>query len=254
MTIDTNLAEKVGGKAFSRRPATTNIETALTLATGAALAIYGALRRDWFGAALAGGGSYLVYCGVTDLKRPYQGRVRAAFTINKPPQEVYDFVRNSENWGRALREPKFEHDGQGNVTLRFGANDKTEFKSRIELTDEQPGEYIAWASEEQMLEHRGVVRFKKAPGDRGTEISVALEYKSPTGPISHALASLAGLDPQQLVREGLRQIKHLMETGEIPTTEGQPVGARGFSGATKRVLYHERPAVEVQREERLAGD
>src|SRR6185312_4764662 len=167
MTITTNLAEKNGGKAFSRRPATTNVETALTLATGAAVGIYGAVRRDWFGAALAAGGGYLVYCGVTDLKRPYQGRVRAAFTINKPPQEVYDFVRNSENWGRALREPKFEHDGQGNVTLRFGANDKTEFKSRIELTDEQPGEYIAWASEEQMLEHRGVVRFKKAPGDRG---------------------------------------------------------------------------------------
>jgi hypothetical protein len=67
------------------------------------------------------------------------------------------------------------------------------------------------------------------------------------------LAALAGLDPQQLVREGLRQIKQLMETGEIPTTEGQPVGARGITGTTKRVLYHERPAVELQPEERLAG-
>ena len=129
------------------------------------------------------------------------------------------------------------------MTLRFGAEDGAEFKSHVELTDEKPGEFIAWASEEQMLEHRGVVRFKKAPGDRGTEISVALEYKSPTGPI---LACVGGTwrasIPQQLVREGLRQIKQLMETGEIPTTEGQPVGARGFSGATKRVLYHERPA------------
>lgn len=253
MTINTNLAEK-GGKAFARRPATTNVETALTLATGGALAIYGALRRDWLGAAVAGGGGYLMYCGIKDIKRPYQGRARAAFTINKPPQEVYDFVRNSANWGRALREPKFEHDGKGGMTLRFGAENGAVFNSHVELTDERPGEYIAWASEEQMLEHRGVVRFRKAPGDRGTEISIALEYKSPTGPISHALASLAGLDPQQLVREGLRQIKQLMETGEIPTTEGQPVGARGFSGATKRVLYHERPAVEVQVKERLAGD
>jgi uncharacterized membrane protein len=254
MTITTNLAEKAGTKAFSRRPATTNIETALTLAAGAAIAIYGALRRDWLGAALAGGGGYLVYSGVTDLRRPYQGRARAAFTINKTPQEVYDFVRNPQNWGRELREPKFEHDGKGCVTLRFGAENGPEFKSHVELTDEKPGEFIAWASEEQMLEHRGVLRFKKAPGDRGTEISVALEYKSPTGPISHALAALAGFDLQQLVREGLRQIKQLMETGEIPTTEGQPVGARGFSGATKRVLYHERPAVEAQPVERLAGD
>jgi uncharacterized membrane protein len=160
-----------------------------------------------------------VYSGVTDLRRPYQGRARAAFTINKTPQEVYDFVRNPQNWGRELREPKFEHDGKGCVTLRFGAENGPEFKSHVELTDEKPGEFIAWASEEQMLEHRGVLRFKKAPGDRG-----------------------------------LRQIKQLMETGEIPTTEGQPVGARGFSGATKRVLYHERPAVEAQPVERLAGD
>lgn len=254
MTINTNLADEQGVRTFSRRPATTNFETALTLATGAALAIYGAFRRDWFGAALAGGGGYLVYCGVTDLRRPYQGRARAAFTINKTPQEVYDFVRNPDNWGRALREPKFEHDGKGCMTLRFGAENGADFKSHVELTDEKPGEFIAWASEEQILEHRGVVRFKKAPGDRGTEISIALEYKSPTGPISHALAVLAGFEPQQLVREGLRQIKQLMETGEIPTTEGQPVGSRRLSGATKRVLYHERPAVEVQAEERLAGD
>jgi uncharacterized membrane protein len=254
MTITTNLAEKEGAETFCRSRATTNVETAIALAAGTAIAIYGALRRDWFGAALAGGGGYLVYRGVSDLNRPYQGRVRAAFTINKSPQEVYDFVRNPDNWGRALREPKFRHDGQGNVTLRFGMNDRAELKSRIEITDQKPGQFIAWASEEQMLEHRGVVRFKKAPGDRGTEISIALEYKSPAGPISHALASLTGLDPEQLVREGLRQIKQLMETGEIPTTEGQPVGARGVIGTTKRVLYHERPAVEVQSAERLAGD
>lgn len=254
MTITTNLAGKLGTKPFSRRPATTNIETALTLAAGAAIAIYGAVRRDWLGAGLAAGGGYLVYCGVTDLRRPYQGRVRESFTINKPTQEVYDFVRNVANWGGTLREPKFEHDGNGIMTLRFGAEGGAAFKSHVEVTDEKPGDFIAWASQDQMLEHRGVVRFKKAPGDRGTEISIALEYKSPTGPISHAVAALAGLDPQQLVREGLRQIKQLMEAGEIPTTEGQPVGARGISGATKRVLYHERPAVEVQSEERLAGD
>lgn len=254
MTINTDLSKERGTKTFSSRPATTNVETVLTLASGAALAIYGVFRRDWFGAALAGGGSYLVYCGVNDLRRPYQGRVRASFTINKPPQEVYDFVRNSNNWGHALREPKFERDGNGNVTLRFGSGTETAFTSRIDLTDEKPGEFLSWASEEQLIEHRGVVIFKKAPGNRGTEVSVAVEYKSPTGPLSHLVASLAGVDPQHLVREGLRQIKQLMETGEIPTTEGQPVGARGFSGATKRILYRERPAVEVQPQERLAGD
>ena len=254
MTITTNLAEKHGEKPFSRRPATSKLETALTLAAGAAISVYGVLRRDWFGAAFAGGGGYLLYSGMSDLRRPYQGRARVAFTIAKSPQEVYDFVRNPQNWGRSLREPMFEHNGDGQVTLRLGKKKNAlDFKSRVELTDEKPGEYIAWASADQRFEHRGVVHFKKAPGDRGTEISVAVEYKSPTGPITHSLASLAGLNPEQLLREGLRQIKQLMEAGEIPTTVGQPVGARGLRATAKRVLYHERPAAEMQ-PQRLAGD
>ena len=253
MTITTNLAQKCGKKEFSRRHVSTNLETMLTLAAGAAISIYGLVRRDWFGAAFAGGGGYLLYRGVSDLRRPYMGKARVAFTIEKTPQEVYDFVRHTENWGHSLREPMFELGDGRNVTIRLGGDDGVEFKSQVQITDEKPAEYVAWASADQFLEHRGVVRFKKAPGDRGTEISVAFEYKAPAGPISRSLAALVGLNPEQLVREGLRQIKQLMETGEIPTTTAQPVGARGLRATAKRVLYHERPAAEMQ-PQRLAGD
>lgn len=251
MTITTNIAKR--GEEFSHRPATSKVETALTLAAGAAVSIYGVLRRDLFGAAVASGGGYLLYCGVSDLRRPYQGKVRVAFTINKSPQEVYEFVRNPENWRQRLRASTFERDGDNNLCLRVGGKDGLAVKSRAQITDEKPAEYIAWASDEQMVEHRGVVHFKRAPGDRGTELSVALEYKAPTGPVSRALSALAGLDPEQLLREALRQIKQLMEAGEIPTTNGQPVGARGVRGAAKRILFRERPAVEMQ-PQRLAGD
>lgn len=219
---------------------------------GAALSIYGIVRRDWLGAAVAGGGGYLLYCGAADLRRPYQGRVRVAFTIGKDPQEVYDFVRKTRNWDSGLRAMRFVHEGEG-LSIRFGDGKHLALKSRLEVTDEKPGEYIAWASDAHMIEHRGVVHFKKAPGERGTELSVALEYKAPTGPISRSLAMMAGLDPEQLVREGLRQIKQLIETGEIPTTIGQPVGARGMRGAVKRIAFRERPAVEPE-PERIAGD
>jgi len=253
MTITTDLAQKYGKRQFSRRHATSNFETTLTFAAGAAISIYGLLRRDWFGAAFAGGGGYLLYRGVSDIRRPYQGKARVAFTIGKTPQEVYEYVRNPGNWGHSLREPAFELGDGRNVTIRLGGEDGVEFKSQIQITDERPAEYVAWASTDQFLEHRGVVRFKKAAGDRGTEISVAFEYKAPAGSIARSLAALVGLDPEQLVREGLRQIKQLMETGEIPTTTGQPVGARGLRGTAKRVLYHERPAAEMQ-PQRLAGD
>jgi uncharacterized membrane protein len=253
MTITTNLFPGNRGQEFSSRPATSKLETTLTLAAGAALSIYGIVRRDWFGAGFATGGGYLLYCGISDLRRPYQGRVRVAFTIDKSQQEVYEFVRNPQNWKLGVPGVKFEHDQENGLGLRFGDGERFSLNTRVEVTDEQPGEYIAWASDEHMVEHRGVVHFKKAPGDRGTEVSVALEYKAPTGPISRSLAMMAGFDPEQIVREGLRRIKQLMEAGEVPTTDGQSVGTRGIRGTAKRMMLRERPVIDAQ-PQRLAGD
>jgi uncharacterized membrane protein len=252
MTITTDL-QKTHREQFAYRPATSRLETALTLAAGAATSFYGIWRRDWLGAALASGGGYLLYCGVSDLRRPNQGRVRVAFTIGKSPSEVYEFVRHPDNWSRGLRAARFIRESEGDITISLGDGDGFSFRSHIWVTDEKPGEYIAWASDARIIEHRGVVHFKQAPGERGTELSVALEYKAPTGPISRAAALFAGLDPEQLVREGLRQIKQLMEAGEIPTTVGQSVGGRGLKGTAKRVLFRERPVAEFE-PERLAGD
>ena len=252
MTITTNLAPQKGEAEFARRPATSRLETALTLIAGAGLAVFGLMRRGWLGTAAGSGGAYLLYCGIADLRRPDQGHVRVGFTINKSPQEVYDFVRDTNNWSGGLRAIKFERAEDATV-ISFGDGDRMALKSRVEVTDQKPAEYIAWASDARMIEHRGVVHFKKAPGDRGTELSVAMEYKAPTGPISRSLAKMAGLDPEQLVREGLRRIKQLMEAGEIPTTAGQPVGARGMKGAAERMAFREHPVVEPL-PQRLAGD
>jgi uncharacterized membrane protein len=253
MTITTNPAPQNGEETFSQRPATSKLETGLTLAAGAALSIYGIVRRDWFGAGFATGGSYLLYCGISDLKRPYQGRVRVGFTIQKPAGEVYEFVRNPQNWKIGVPGVSLEPDGGGGLSLRFGDGERYSLNTRVRVTEEKTGEYIAWASDVHMIEHRGVVHFKQAPGDRGTELSVALEYKAPTGPISRSLAMLVGFDPEQIVREGLRSIKQLLEAGEIPTTHGQPAGSRGIRGLTKRVLYRERPSLDIE-PQRLAGD
>jgi uncharacterized membrane protein len=254
MTITTSLSPRYGEKEFSRRPATSKSETILTLASGTALAAYGATRRDWLGAGIAGAGGYLLYRGVTNLRRPYQGRVRVGFTIAKSAQEIYEFVHQPENWNRFLHAIELERPANGRLTLKLGKPAGLDIESRIEITDHSSPDYIAWASDEQFLEHRGVIRFKKAPGNRGTEVSVALEYKAPAGPIARSLASLVGWDPEQMVRESLRHLKQLMEAGEIPTTAGQPVGNRGIRGAAKRVLYREGPAEDATEQVRLAGD
>ena len=254
MTITTNLAPKNGEREFSRRPATSTQEAILTLAAGGALAGLGIWRRGWFGATIGAAGGYLLYCGVRDFQRPYQGRVRVSFTIAKDRQEVYDFASNPQNWGKFMHAVQIEKRGENRFAFSIGQPAGIDFESNVEITDQQAGEHIAWASAEQMLEHRGVIRFKQAPGNRGTEVSVALEYKAPAGPIARALASLVGWGPDQVVRESLRYLKQLMEAGEIPTTKGQPSGVRGIRGTAKRIMFREGPSEHAVEQTRMAGD
>ena len=254
MTITTNLTSKHGEMAFSQGPATSTQEAILTLAAGAALSGLGAWRRGWLGSALGAAGGYLLYCGVRDFQRPYQGRARVSYTIAKSPQEVYDFASNPQNWGKFMHALQVKPRGSDRYAFSIGEPAGIDFESNVEITDQQPGEHIAWASAEQMLEHRGVIRFKQAPGGRGTEVSVALEYKAPAGPIARALASLVGWGPEQVVRESLRHLKQLLEAGEIPTTNGQPSGARGMRGAAKRIMFREGPSEQAVEQTRMAGD
>jgi len=254
MTITTNVGPKYHEKEFSRRPATSTHEALLTLAAGTVLTGLGLWRRGWLGSTLAAGGSYLLYCGVRDFERPYQRRVRVAFTIARSPEEVYDFAANSQNWGRFMHAIQIENRGEDKFALTIGKPAGIELESHVEITDQKANEYIAWASAEPMFEHRGVIHFKKAPGDRGTEVAVAAEYKIPAGPIARSLASLVGWDPEQVVRESLRHLKQLVEAGEIPTTAGQPSGRRGVRGAAMRVMFREGPSEDAVEQTRMAGD
>ena len=254
MTITTNLAAKYGQKKFSQRPVTSTQEAILTLAGGIALAALGIWRRGWLGSALGAAGSYLLYCGVRDFQRSYQGRVRVSCTITKGRETVYDFASNPQNWGKFMHAIQLERRSDRGFAFSLGKPAGIDFESNVEITDQQAGEHIAWASAEPMLEHRGVIRFKPAPGNRGTEVSVALEYKVPAGPIARGLAALVGWSPEQVVRESLRHLKQLMEAGEIPTTAGQPSGARGIRGTAKRIIFREGPSEQSVEQTRMAGD
>jgi hypothetical protein len=61
----------------------------------------------------------------------------------------------------------------------------------------------------------GEVSFRRAPGDRGTEIHVEISTRGPFG--GPALAR---------VKDQLRRFKAEVETGQIPRSEGTPEGER----------------------------
>jgi len=68
------------------------------------------------------------------------------------------------------------------------------------------------------------VSFKRAPGDRGTEIHIDLEQTAPGGKLGEMAMKLTGKEPPAKVKDDLRRFKAHFETGVIPRSDGTPEG------------------------------
>jgi uncharacterized membrane protein len=206
---------------------------------GGALAIYGISRRSKSGAALAAAGGVLVYGGSRLNSQPGTIHAESGFTVNVTPEEAYRFWLNFENLPkfmshlqsvRKIDDRRSEWVARGPLQLRI--------KWNAEIVDQRENEWIVWRSDPNMaFRNSGSVQFRRAPGNRGTEVTVALQYDIPAGPVGKAFARLFGKDPSQAIYEDLRHFKQLMEAGEIATTVGQPHGRRSKIVRLGHALY-----------------
>lgn len=149
---------------------------------------------------------------------------RTAMTINKDRDELYRFWRDLENLPRFMNQIESVHrsgERESHWVARGPAGVRLEWDA--ETVDDRPGERISWRSlPGSRVESRGTVEFEEAPSGQGTEVRLRMEYRPPAGVAGALAAKLIGQEPEQQMREDLRRFKRLMETGEIPTTEGQP--------------------------------
>ena len=152
--------------------------------------------------------------------------VQIATTIDKTPEELYRFWRNFENLPRFmahLESVKVLDDRRSHWVAKAPMGKTVEWDA--EIINEERDRLIAWRSLEGAdVDNAGSVRFVEAPEGRGTEVRVTVDYLPPAGRIGQFVAKLFGEEPEIQIREDLRRFKRLMETGEIPTTEGQPQG------------------------------
>lgn len=224
-----------------------NVGTAdrwLSAIGGGALTTFGVMQRSVPGAAMALAGTYLIYRGVVGICLGYKAlgistttqpqgiAVNKTASINGSPAELYQFWRNFENLPRFMQhlQSVTVHDNQRSHWVAH-APAGTTVAWDATITDESPDEYISWSSTpESMVQNSGTVRFKAEPGNRGTVVQVELQYQPPAGKLGAVVAKLFGEEPNQQVSEDLRRFKRLIETGEIPTTEGQPHGKRSMLG------------------------
>lgn len=152
--------------------------------------------------------------------------VERAVTINRPIADVYAFWRNLTNLPRFMEHLQSVTQSTGKCShwvAKAPAGMTVEWDA--EIITERENELIAWKSLEGAdVDNAGVVRFTKAPGDRGTEVHVTLRYNPPAGRVGALAAKLFGEEPQQQINEDLRRFKQVMETGEIATIKGQAHG------------------------------
>jgi len=149
---------------------------------------------------------------------PYrQGiRVDKSIVIEAPREKLYTFWRNLENLPRFLRHlrsvtkvnDRVSHwvaEAPGHTTAQWDA----------EIVNEAPNERIGWRSlPGSEVDTAGSVQFKPVLGAKSTEVIVELQYDPPGGVFGAALAKLMGEDPADQIEQDLRQLKHMVESGQ----------------------------------------
>jgi uncharacterized membrane protein len=221
---------------------------------GAGLVLTGLRMRSLPGAILAIVGGEMVRRGYTGHSMAYTAlgvnrnecpgaapedyfdhgiHISEAITIDRSPNELYDFWRNFENLPRIMQylaDVKVLDDKRSHWKGKAPVGMTVEWDA--EIINDEPNETIAWRSlYPASVDNAGSVRFIPGPAGRGTEVRVVLDYIPPAGRAGWLIAKLFGKDPAAEVREDLRRFKRIMETGEAPTIKGQPHGRRGVMGS-----------------------
>jgi hypothetical protein len=137
---------------------------------------------------------------------PSSNKIKNTVTILAEPDEISNFIKNTKNLS-CLMEDK---------------NEKTDTFQQmdIEVLEDRLGQDIAW----QCYENGDVKRsglFSFGSSSKGTVVRLFLDADDSKGKF---LGNIFGIDAETFVLTTLRRLKAYMETGEIPTTEGQPTG------------------------------
>jgi len=219
-----------------------NSERVLSAAAGVALGAVGLHRRSIPGLIIAGLGGALIYRGASghcsaysalgmstaDAAKPVRVQVVVSYLINKPADQLYAFWRDFERLPQFMSHLKAvkkidarRSHWTASAPWLYGG----EVEWDAEIIEDDLDRRIVWQSLPGAdIQHRGAIEFTKALGDRGTMVRVQFSYAPPLGQLGRWTAKLFGEEPEQQVREDLRNFKRLMEVGEIPTIEGQPRG------------------------------
>ena len=151
--------------------------------------------------------------------------VAAVVTVNKPVEEVYNFWKDPRNYALFMDHLESVHPTTGGLShWKIKAPPGLSVEWDAEITQDIPNELIRWTSiDKSNVDSSGTVRFQKAPGDRGTIVSLHAEYKPKGGAVGARIRRLFSAIPKTHMKNDLRRFKQLMEIGEILKSDASAV-------------------------------
>ena len=163
----------------------------------------------------------------------------ATVTVNRPVEEVYAFWKDPRNYALFMDELESVNPTTGGLShwkIKAPAGMSVEWDA--EVVSDMPNEMIRWRStDESSVDNTGTVRFRKAPGDRGTIVSLEVEYKPKAGPLGAGLGKVLSAIPKTQLANDLRRFKQLIEIGEV--VESDATAGRGTPHPAQPSERHE---------------
>ena len=149
----------------------------------------------------------------------------SAVTVNAPIDTVYGYWEDFQSLPRFMgdfasvqvsgnRQSRWSLTAPAGITLEWD----------VEITETAHNEQIAWrASEGSHLNASGVVRFRTAPANRGTEVLFDAQFDPPGGELGKKIASFFADALGTKIGNDLRRFKQLVELGEIVLSDDSVV-------------------------------
>jgi uncharacterized membrane protein len=149
----------------------------------------------------------------------------AVVTVNKPIEEVYNFWKDPRNYAQFMDQIDSVHPTTGGLSRwKVKAPPGLGVEWNAKVVNDVPNELIRWASvDSENVDSTGTVRFKTAPGNRGTVVSLEIEYKPKGGRLGARVAKMFAAIPKTQLKNDLRRFKQIMEIGEVMKSDSTAV-------------------------------
>jgi len=165
---------------------------------------------------------------VAGLRTGQRIKFEKTVTINRHPSEVYTFWRQLENLPLFMSHLAVITVTGDNITHWVAQTDQGKtIEWDAGVIEDKPEELICWESlPGAEVQNAGCVRFTPAPGQRGTVVRLTWSYVPGGGKFGARLATVMNKRLAAEIAQNLFNLRSLLETGEIPTVEGQPHGGK----------------------------